>query len=1126
MQDIFPAISSHQHRCIDAWSSPWPRITYRSSFWLQDTNCCWYFGMQARWWSSYCPGACSSWQFWIPYWGAACPGPTYSIWAGLYCWTTSCTSCGRSTWPFCIESYGLYDGPVGARTFPLNDLAMHTIRSAVHTIWIDYTTMFDTSIWLVWPQPPTTPPPVRVFVIAQFVDFLLRIPNDWQPVLVDQQALSPGGVGVTTIRAAAYLPTPSRIEAVYDAARLSNSCLPRGLRPCWVVWRFQEWQYPSVLQPVAGDYLVVKVGNFQQYFTNTHAFFPNVRRFALDSQRILSRYTPGVAFPTWVHAIGHHFEPLGWRMIQIHIEDLLQPERLWNMAQWVWRDKLPGRNAVLHPALPQPSLGHRGRDRLHLIFAFVPKPGHQPTLYVGLQFVDASRYQFGQELQWNAVYTPQITDERGLLRASTLEYYARVTGAEYEITYIGHKVQPDVQLPVSTGAFYIVNLYAPSWIGLLESLWIEVQRNIVLQHDDTSLLQVRMTTGRTPTSSRRQSLDLFERLSPPGNGPVVDLRRDLDKLDDVQVFPWGQCCFDFDCMETLATIRQVDFELPDLQPLVDQICGASLPMMPIDFIHNHTDELPVDCWDWVDALSPTPPANFVVRQIYTDGSYDGYTEGMPTIGWGFVIFLCGPNSIYVEHIACGHISDDMTPMVHGIPIAMGARTGEIEALLQAHLWLCAAGSTVPVEVYFDAITVGFSGFGKWNFNPGDQHLRVLRSLSQFWILCLILQKAIMSKHILVSLAMRLRICWHSMLVWSLIHLGLSMSIFRHIQLETACLLSPFGSSVSWMTLVGLSGPLVRAVMLLAPIRPQLQPFLPHCLLQFGTMLNGSKSCAHVKLALLPTMWVPLQNVMTAMNVLERMNIFVNNVSRMGLLCSFYKKHEPATALLSNRAHMFDWYHRVMMAMVVQKSGLPSVTRKGRAMGLHPKTFLCYIPIMNCWLWDGEPPMETIYWFPPMPHTLGVAMLTSLHGGHNWQAYSDNTIALDMNPWSLVSMRMHISLKTLIPGSARLDLSLRPTLEVHCSWTSWATLTSFFHQPTRTCMKVRLLHGGLAGLVQLPENVGVITCAFPSVGSKPRSIALRCQILMLVCRRLTTRRSGYGVGLWPRQNRDLVHVSTQ
>ena len=633
--------------------------------------------------------------------------------------------------PFVLESYGLYDGPVGARTFPLNDLAMHTIRSAVHTIWIDYTTIFDTSIWLVWPQPPTTPPPVRVFVIAQFVDFLLRIPNDWQPVLVDQQALSPGGVGVTTIRAAAYLPTPSRIEAVYDAARLSISCLPRGLRPCWVVWRFQEWQYPSVLQPVAGDYLVVKVGNLQQYFTNTHTFFPNVRRFALDSQRILSRYAPGVSFPTWVHAIGHHFEPLGWRMIQIHIEDLIQPERLWNMAQWVWRDKLPGRNAVLHPALPQPSLGHRGRDRLHLIFAFVPKPGHQPTLYVGLQFVDASRYQFGQELQWNAVYTPQLADDKGLLRASTLEHYARVTGAEYEITYNGHKVQSDVQLPVLTGAFYIVNLYAPTWIGLLESLWIEVQRNIVLQHDDTSLLQVRMTIGRTPTSSRRQSLDIFERLSPPGNGPIVDLRHDLDKLDDVQFFPWGQCCFDFDCLETMATIRQVNFELPDLQPLVDQICGAPLPTMPIDFIHNHTDELPVDCWDWVDALSPTPPANFVVRQIYTDGSYDGYTEGMPTIGWGYVIFLCGPNSIYVEHIACGHIVDDMTPMVHGIPIAMGARTGEIEALLQAHLWLCAAGSTVPVEVYFDAITVGFSGFGKWNFNPGDQHLRILRSLSQF-----------------------------------------------------------------------------------------------------------------------------------------------------------------------------------------------------------------------------------------------------------------------------------------------------------------------------------------------------------------------------------------------------------
>ena len=230
---------------------------------------------------------------------------------------------------------------------------------------------------------------------------------------------------------------------------------------------------------------------------------------------------------------------------------------------------------------------------------------------------------------------------------------------------------------------------------------------------------------------QRQSLYILARLPPPGNGTVVDLRKNLDTMDDVIHFSWGCCYLDFQPGNPRRHIRQVEMALPDIEDLARLLCQAHLPDFPRDFIHNHIDGLPVDCWDWVECISPTPPDNFVVRQIYTDGSFDSYSEGTPTVGWGFVSFLCGENCIHIEHLGCGYLEDDLSPMLHGLPVVMSARTGEIEALIQAHLWLIAAGSYVPVELYFDAVTVGFSGTGAWNFNRTDKHIRILRCLSQF-----------------------------------------------------------------------------------------------------------------------------------------------------------------------------------------------------------------------------------------------------------------------------------------------------------------------------------------------------------------------------------------------------------
>lgn len=221
----------------------------------------------------------------------------------------------------------------------------------------------------------------------------------------------------------------------------------------------------------------------------------------------------------------------------------------------------------------------------------------------------------------------------------------------------------------------------------------------------------------------------FSDLPPPGNGTLVDLRRDLDALDDITIHEWGECCFDFREQYT-AKITSVSMSLPQLRNISDYLCGAALPNMPATFLYDFASELPEVCQAEVASLSPEPPDNPVYRRIYTDGSYDSHATPTIRVGWGFAVFLCGVDSIYLEHMACGYIEDDHCPMAHGFPVQLNARTGEIEALIQASLWLLAAGSAIPVETHYDAITVGHSGYGHWNFNPQDKHIRVLRCLSQ------------------------------------------------------------------------------------------------------------------------------------------------------------------------------------------------------------------------------------------------------------------------------------------------------------------------------------------------------------------------------------------------------------
>lgn len=635
--------------------------------------------------------------------------------------------------PFVLETFGLYDESVGTRTITVHTLTLQHIRSTVHAAWIDYTGRFDSRILHVQPQPTYAPPPIKLFLIVQFIDFGLHLPATLQPVLVEQQVVSASGATDTTVRVAEYVDAPTNIEAVFTAARLTHSCLPRGIRPCAVHWRDREWTYPSILRPLAGDYMVVRVDNLEQYFRGTVGFFPGARRFALEGQRVFAQLHSGNMLPLWIHAIAHNYEPLGWRQTTLPKQDLLQPERVWNYAQHLWRDKAPGRGARLLPASPQPSVRNQGRIRLHLIFAFRVRLNYQPTLYVGMLHFDAAYHSYAQELQWNAVYTPAVCDTDGLLRASTFGSFVDIVRSETEIVYGGEILDGIAELAVLPGAFFVVNLYVTTWLNVVTNLWQHVQQ---LPHHSTqrptSLLQTSVHLRKvtlTRVSPEQFFLHPFSNLPPPGNGTLVDLRRNLDSLDDITFHDWGECCFDANTVGD-APITSVHVQMPNLRALTDYLCGARLPSMPSSYIYDHTPDLPPECLDWVDQLSAQPPDQPVCRQVYTDGSYDAHSDPPVRVGWGFAVFLCGPDCIYLEHLACGYIEDDLCPMAHGLPVKLNARTGEIEALIQASLWLLAAGSAVPVETYYDAITVGHSGYGQWNFNPTDRHMRVLRSLAQ------------------------------------------------------------------------------------------------------------------------------------------------------------------------------------------------------------------------------------------------------------------------------------------------------------------------------------------------------------------------------------------------------------
>ena len=624
-----------------------------------------------------------------------------------------------------LETYGLYDGPVGARSNRVQTLDRDVVVRTIHQLWIDYTAHFDSDIILVQPQPTRSLQDHKVVFVVHFIDHALNLPDSWRPVLVDQMMTLPTGVGAMTTRAAAFLDHPCSVTDVFQVVRVANSCPPNGIRPCTVRWNFRSWLYTDRIHPRSGDFIVVNIETLQQYFVGTEDYFAGARRFALDGHRTLTQID-GDEVPLWIHAISNENEPLGFRVSWITMSELLQPERIWLRARELWRDKLPGRNSILVAVQPQPNDSIYAH-RLHLILAFSRIRDHFPVLFLTKVRSDSDA-SGSQNFQWRAKYCAGRISDLGLLQCVGIYSFLSATGSDFAVLRANRRLAPDEHVMLRPGDHVVVVAYLPSFVQALRQLW-EAYSEIAPPEDDTmNLLQV------GPISISRKGdyvWPTFDSLPPPGNGAIVDLRRDFECLDDYSQHDWGVLLFDVlerGVDKPSGPLSSVQVDLPDLTQLFENLLSAPVDSFPQDLLKDNLEAFDEDLRDRIQGLACEKCIDPECIQVYTDGSYDPTTDS--PVGWGFVAITCGPHGYVLEHLACGYI-DDFCPILHGHPVSPTARTGEVEALLQATIWTICSMLCIPFSVYYDAITVGHSAMGRWNHKPDDIHMRILRAVTQF-----------------------------------------------------------------------------------------------------------------------------------------------------------------------------------------------------------------------------------------------------------------------------------------------------------------------------------------------------------------------------------------------------------
>ncbi len=625
-----------------------------------------------------------------------------------------------------IVTYGLYDGPVGTRSRIAVDVQARTIRDTIHDMWQDYAYHFDMLIYMVRPQPPGTnsrSAALQITFVVRFVDHELEIPNNWRSVLVDQSMQSPSGIGITTIRAAAFLVHPSTVIDVYQVVRVATSCFPNGIRPCVVVWRDGEYAYPDRILPEDGGFLVVRIGSLEQYFAHTGDYFAGARRFALDGQRLyaasMTMRQSSDTIWVWTHAVDTNNRPLGYRVLTAPLRDLLQPERIWNRAYELWRDCRPPRSAKLFHVIPQPKR-QEGEilNKLHVIFAFNDFTNKVPVLIL-TQLTTEIGQVTSHDLQWQALHCISPQTDQELVQTTGIHAFMRHTNTEFVLQHGYRDVDNEEEFMLQPGNLVVIRIFVPTLLNIVRRLWAIVEPD----QEDHSLIQVRAHRKYAVVST-------FDDLRPPGNGAIVDLRHDFEALDDCTYHDWGCCLFDVGgAAKQLVTSLSID--TPDLSSLLENIHNQIPLSAPCELLWQNLHLFEEDLQPFVQGLDLGEHPQPEVLHIYTDGSYDGTRPGEEHVGWGFAAFVCGKGTYQLVHLAYGCIIDDQCPIAHGIPVQLNARTGEIEALLQATLWSLTHPGFYPVDIYFDAIAVGYGAMGQWNIPLHDKHARTLRALVQY-----------------------------------------------------------------------------------------------------------------------------------------------------------------------------------------------------------------------------------------------------------------------------------------------------------------------------------------------------------------------------------------------------------
>ena len=624
-----------------------------------------------------------------------------------------------------LDTYGLYDAPIGMRSTTITELEDIRIRAAIRHLWRDYAEMYGTLAFFVRPQPQSISSRSASFhcvFVVRFVDPLLNLPLSWTSVLVDQRIMSPSGQGFTAIRTAAFLDQQTSIVDVFHVVRLSGSCFPHGIRICKVRWRGQDFEYPSNLRPTSGEYIVVEVSNLEQHFLNTDFFFTGARRFALDGQRQFATTTGRHRDVIWIwtHAVNEYNKPLSYRVMTIVIQDLLAPERLWNRVMELWRDNRPPRSATIVHVIPQPNQDSGGLNRLHIILSFKNFEGLTPVLILGQMEVESGAFA-RHELQWIAKHCPTTLRDQEVVQCSGLDDFMHSTNTEFVLKHGDIYIDAGATLTIQPGSLLTVRIFISSLLSVVRRLWSVLAEHM---HDDEHMLLQTAMHRKYPVRST------FDVLSPPGNGAIVDLRKDLDWLDDFSQHSWGACIFDFEG-NAKSDVTNMVLEIPLLSDLAEKLHGEVPESAPVDLLHRHIHLFEEDIQPHVRQLCFGDHPQPSVLHIYTDGSFDGSKPGESHVGWGFAAFVCGDGGYQLEHLAYGCILDDYCPVVHGISVPLNARTGETEALLQATIWSLTHLGYYPVELYYDAISVGHGGTGQWNFPGGDKHSRALRALIQY-----------------------------------------------------------------------------------------------------------------------------------------------------------------------------------------------------------------------------------------------------------------------------------------------------------------------------------------------------------------------------------------------------------